>query len=678
MVYWGKCCAGNLLKHALMIIQVGIPCKWADDSQRFLLEHFDTICDSPSHIYHSALPLSPSSSWLHEHYGAESLQEVKVVRGLPAGWGTCSRTVSLGTGILSLSCWNKTIAIGTVHRGIIILDEVTGSQTAVLSGHTDEVNSVVFTSDGKSLVSGSDDKTVKLWDMQTGGVVRTFSGHTKLVRRVSVSADCATIASGSWDYTTRLWNVHTGECHCIIDQSHSVKCVHFSPADPQHLISISGGIVQQWDTNGHQIKLAYGGFYAAFSLDGTHLVLWNKGVTTVQNSDSGAIVTKCPTGRSSRYCCFSPNGRLVAVAAGATASVWDITSSDPHLIETFIGHKNAIVSLTFSSSSSLISVSDDLSIKFWQIGASPTDSVASDPKSIPSTSTSIMSVGLQADNGIAISSDSDGRVKTWDLSTGLCKASFQTPVTGGVFRDARITDSGLVVACLGAGGIHIWDTKKGGLPQVIKTTESRVKDLKISRDGSKVFLLSMRSIQAWSMHTGEAVGEVVLENGTYIDLLHTSGSRISVHFPNALSQGWDFGISGSSPVPLPNMYLERPHLDLIGGACSWYQGPNWIKNTVTGKEVFQLSGRYARPYEVEWDGRYLVAGYESGVLFQTFSVQLPTFSSFYFPLSPHKSLKTITKQQQTLMIVSFNEPTTTTGTRLQQGNYSMGSSLASI
>jgi WD40 repeat protein len=611
MVYVGKSCVEHLLKPVFTLVQAGVSCEWAYDSQRFLLEFFDTIHNSPSQIYHFALPLCPPSSWLSKCYSANG---PKMVKGLPAGWGSCSRTVVLEYIPQTLAYRKDTIAVGLGADDIIVLDAITGSQLAVLSGHIGWVTSLDFSLDGTSLVSGGVDATLKLWDVQTGGVVKTFHGHTQDVCSVSISSDCAMVVSGSSDCTLRLWDVQTGECHCIIDQSHSVKCVHFSPADPQHLISISGGIVQQWDTNGHQIKLAYGGFYAAFSLDGTHLVLWNKGVTTVQNSDSGAIVTKCPTGRSSRYCCFSPNGRLVAVAAGATASVWDITSSDPHLIETFIGHKNAIVSLTFSSSSSLISVSDDLSIKFWQIGASPTDSVASDPKSIPSTSTSIMSVGLQADNGIAISSDSDGRVKTWDLSTGLCKASFQTPVTGGVFRDARITDSGLVVACLGAGGIHIWDTKKGGLPQVIKTTESRVKDLKISRDGSKVFLLSMRSIQAWSMHTGEAVGEVVLENGTYIDLLHTSGSRISVHFPNALSQGWDFGISGSSPVPLPNMYLERPHLDLIGGACSWYQGPNWIKNTVTGKEVFQLSGRYARPYEVEWDGRYLVAGYESGEL----------------------------------------------------------------
>jgi len=66
----------------LMLIQAEVPCKWINDSQRFLLEHFDVIQDSPSHIYHSALPLCPVSSWLHDCYSAELSQEVKVVKDM--------------------------------------------------------------------------------------------------------------------------------------------------------------------------------------------------------------------------------------------------------------------------------------------------------------------------------------------------------------------------------------------------------------------------------------------------------------------------------------------------------------------------------------------------------------------------------------------------------------------
>ena len=167
---------------------------------------------------------------------------VKVVKGLLAEWGTCSRTAALGDVSLALACWKETVAVGLMSSDIILLDAITGSQTAVLSGHTKYVRSVTFSSDGTSLVSGSNDGTLKLWDVQTGGVVKTFHGHTHPVVSVSISSNHTTIASGSWDKTIRLWDIQTGECHHIINQEQAVYYVSFSPTNPQHLISVSGGV----------------------------------------------------------------------------------------------------------------------------------------------------------------------------------------------------------------------------------------------------------------------------------------------------------------------------------------------------------------------------------------------------------------------------------------------------
>ena len=103
------------------------------------------------------------------------------------------------------------------------------------------MNSLVFSSDGTSLVSGSSDKTVKLWDVQTGGVVKTFSAQSGLVWGVSISADDTRIASGSSDDTIHLWDIQTGECYYVIKQQGIVQHVCFSPTDPQCLLSKSPG-----------------------------------------------------------------------------------------------------------------------------------------------------------------------------------------------------------------------------------------------------------------------------------------------------------------------------------------------------------------------------------------------------------------------------------------------------
>ena len=347
------------------LTQIGASCKWTNDSQRFLLEHFDTIYDSPSHIYHSALPFSPSSSWLHEYYSAELSQKVKVVRGLPVRWGTCSHTALLDSRTLDLSYWNNALAVGSIYGDIIILDVITGSQTNTLSGHTAEVTSLTFSSDGKSLVSGSSDCTAKLWDMQTGGVAKTFSGHTERVFSVSISPDFATIASGSQDKTIRLWNSQTGECNHVIEQQGTVWHIRFSPINSQHLLSTCDYKVWQWDINGNEVGPAYNGFHIAFSSDGTQLAIYDWTTVTVQNSNSGVIMARFQVADDDKdndyeHCCFSPDGRLVAVVVNGIAYIWDITSSEPHLIETFAGHTKHITSLIFSSPSSLISASQML------------------------------------------------------------------------------------------------------------------------------------------------------------------------------------------------------------------------------------------------------------------------------------------------------------------------------
>jgi len=414
------------------------------------------------------------------------------------------------------------------------------------------------------------------------------------------------IASGSRDNTIRLWDIQTGGCHCVIQQGYAAEHVSFSPADPQYLLSISNTKVCQWDINGCKISPTYDGSYVAFSPDGTQFVLCNETVVTVQNSNSGEIVAQFHVVNDcTQHCCFSPDGRLVAVAGLINTYVWDITSLDPHLVETFISHTTDIISLAFSSPSSLISASIDKSVRFWQIGGLSTDQVEADLQFTPSISAPIQSVSLQARHGVAISSDSAGVVKTWDILTGLCKTSFQTPVEGNCKRDVQLIDGRLILVWLGDEKVHIWDTEKGELLQTLDTSGWGV--LRISGDGSKVFFLNRQLIQAWSMWTWEPMGKVEVGGWEYLDPLQVDGSRIWVQLKDQSTLGWDFGTSGSSPVQLSNPSLERPRLDIT---C----GPWKIKDTVTGRDVFELFGRYKRFYSIVWDGQYLAVGYQSGEL----------------------------------------------------------------
>ncbi|PVG00008.1 WD40 repeat-like protein [Serendipita vermifera] len=74
------------------------------------------------------------------------------------------------------------------------------------TGHTDMISSVAFSPDGKHVISGSQDRSIRVWDVDTGKMIGSpFRGHTDTVNSITVSPDGKRIASGSYDKIIRVW-----------------------------------------------------------------------------------------------------------------------------------------------------------------------------------------------------------------------------------------------------------------------------------------------------------------------------------------------------------------------------------------------------------------------------------------------------------------------------------------
>ena len=172
--------------------------------------------------------------------------------------GTFFRTLTKSAGdCVAVSPDGNTIASGDGFSAYL-WDVASGEQLHILTGHTDEVNSVAFSPDGNILASGGGDAagedaldaTICLWDVETGELLHKIidrTGYEIRVHSVAFSLDGNMLASGNFGRTIALWNVSTGELHhTFTGHADQVVSVAFSP-DGKTLASASwDGTVLLW------------------------------------------------------------------------------------------------------------------------------------------------------------------------------------------------------------------------------------------------------------------------------------------------------------------------------------------------------------------------------------------------------------------------------------------------
>ena len=86
-----------------------------------------------------------------------------------------------------------------------------GQQSSIVLGKKPAIAALAFSSDGKTLASASRDSTIQLWSVREAQLRQTLIGHSRAVTSLSFSSDGSVLASGGEDTTIKLWNTETGE-----------------------------------------------------------------------------------------------------------------------------------------------------------------------------------------------------------------------------------------------------------------------------------------------------------------------------------------------------------------------------------------------------------------------------------------------------------------------------------
>ena len=122
-----------------------------------------------------------------------------------------------------------------------------GKLLADLNNHTDKVTDVVFSPDGKKIITSSSDGTAKLWDLK-GNFLANLNSHTDEVLNAVFSSDGKRILTASKDNTAKLWDLEGNLLADLDKHTDDVLDAVFS-SDGKRIITVSkDGTVKSWLT----------------------------------------------------------------------------------------------------------------------------------------------------------------------------------------------------------------------------------------------------------------------------------------------------------------------------------------------------------------------------------------------------------------------------------------------
>jgi sugar lactone lactonase YvrE len=185
--------------------------------------------------------------------GGGPIKRVSELKLWVAASGRELRTLTGHTDIVdsvTFSPDGRMLGSGSADTALKLWDVASGRELRTLTGHKGRVGSVAFSPEGRTLASASADNTLKLWEAASGRELRTLRGHTTYANSVAFSLDGRTLASGDADNMLKLWDVASGrELRTLRGHTSWVQSVAFSP-DGRTLASGSGdNTLKLWDVS---------------------------------------------------------------------------------------------------------------------------------------------------------------------------------------------------------------------------------------------------------------------------------------------------------------------------------------------------------------------------------------------------------------------------------------------
>ena len=319
------------------------------------------------------------------------------------------------------------VVTGCHDSSIRVWDTLYGKCIKEINPEAYPVTQICITPDCRLAIASTHDGKLngilQLWNLETGNCLQIFKGHVSRISSVDITPDGSIAVSSGSDKTLRVWDINYGSClHVFENNNEEVGCVCITP-DGKKAISTNGPKIKIWDIiHGKLIKSIEGGSRSYFGtnslvkFDKIKITPDGKTVVTSNKGFPRCMVYDLETGACLKEVGIKGGGEIsitldAKYAMFAGPYIMDLGSGE--IVETFAGHNQRVTGVCISPDNKFgVSVSNDKTIKIWNIEKG---NVSSDQKVKPQHP--IRKVVISSDDS-KIYSQTDFDISVWDLDSG--------------------------------------------------------------------------------------------------------------------------------------------------------------------------------------------------------------------------------------------------------------------
>jgi WD40 repeat protein len=417
--------------------------------------------------------------------------------------------------------WNPDEVQPFDYRAVAAGQKIAPPKFVALDGHGSAVRAVEFSKDGRLVLSGSHDNTVKVWDVETAHAIKTFRGHDSWVRACAFSPDGRLVLSGSHDTRARTWGITDYEEIRVLQgkvlRGHydAVLNASFSHKDDRIVTASRDRTARTWDFHsGQQLKSfeeghAFLASSAVFFPNGKRLATGAVDNTTrIWDVSSGTELKRLDrTGRAAAVA-LSRDGRYLLTGSDErTAKLWDAETGE--LRHTLVGHHAEVTAVAFSPDASVLFTGDSNGRGIlWNADGT------TQLHRLQSHSRRITGAIFLSDGKTLLTSSNDKTVARWDVASGREDVRQILKHPDAVLSLARVPGDKRVLTGCADGAVRVWDLERA---TVITTLPARemANYVAVSHDGTLALTAHSeeRIVRLWDLATGREILLPATEGG---------------------------------------------------------------------------------------------------------------------------------------------------------------------